>query len=94
VRRRDAPALPAHWAGNGLAHVGARNGAAAAAMLETIFARGGTRRPPSNSGTRSPTRSGRSIPKLGEPMGAAREEVLACMAFPKGRRPRITQVQS
>jgi putative transposase len=78
-----------HWMRNALAHAPAKQRAAVAAMLKTIFAQGrpgGCRSPMEH---RSPTRCARSQPKLGDLMDASREDVLAHMDFPREHRSQI-----
>jgi transposase-like protein len=77
-----------NWTRNILAHVGARNRVAAAAMSRTIFApEDKTAAVEPWDEVAGPLRA--KHPRIGERMGASREDVLACMSCPKEHWPEI-----
>ncbi|GIX13434.1 MAG: hypothetical protein KatS3mg118_1393 [Paracoccaceae bacterium] len=77
-----------HWTRNILAHVGARNRAAVAAMLKTIFAQENKAAAVEQWDKVADARRAKH-PKLGELMDASREDVLVYMDFPKEHWPQI-----
>ena len=77
-----------HWMRNALTHVAAKQRGAVAAMLKTIFAQE-TAKDASAQWDLVADALAERAPKLGELMLAAREDVLAYMAFPKDHWPQI-----
>ena len=77
-----------HWTRNILAHVGAKNRAAVAAMLKTIFAQENKPAAVEQWGEVADALRAKH-PKIGELMDASREDVLAYMSFPKEHWPQI-----
>jgi len=77
-----------HWTRNILAHVGAKNRAAVAAMLKTIFAQENKAAAVEQWNEVADALRAKH-PKLGELMDASREDVLAYMDFPKEHWPQI-----
>ena len=76
-----------HWTRNILAHAGARNRAAVAAMLKTIFAQDKAAAEQQWDEVADALRSRHA--KIGELVDAAREDALAYMTFPKEHWPQI-----
>ena len=77
-----------HWMRNALTHVAAKQRGAVAAMLKTIFAQETAKDAYAQWDLVADALAERA-PKLGELMLAAREDVLAYMAFPKDHWPQI-----
>jgi len=77
-----------HWTRNILAHVGAKNRAAVAAMLKTIFAQENKAAAVEQWDEVADALRAKH-PKIGELMDASREDVLAYMDFPKEHWPQI-----
>ena len=77
-----------HWTRNMLAHVGAKNRAAVAAMLKTIFAQENTAAAEQQWDEVADALRAKHA-KIGELMDAAREDVLAYMSFPREHWPQI-----
>lgn len=78
-----------HWMRNALAHVGARQRPAVIAMLKTIFAQETADAAHEQWRHVADALRGR-YEKLATMMDGSREEVLACMAFPKEHRAQIS----
>ena len=77
-----------HWARNILAHVGAKNRAAVAAMLKTIFAQENKAAAEQQWDEVADALRAKHA-KIGDLMDAAREDVLAYMSFPREHWPQI-----
>jgi putative transposase len=77
-----------HWMRNALTHVPAKQRAAVAAMLKTIFAQETAKDAQAQWEIVADALADRA-PKLGELMLTAREDVLAYMAFPKEHWPQL-----
>ena len=77
-----------HWTRNVLAHVGAKNRAAVAAMLKTIFAQE-NKAAAEQQWDEVADALRTKHPRIGELMDASREEVLAYMGFPKEHWPQV-----
>jgi transposase-like protein len=77
-----------HWLRNALAHAPAKQRAAVAAMLKTIFAQETKLEAVAQWDVVADALREKQ-PKLGSLMDASREDVLACMDFPKEHRPQI-----
>ena len=77
-----------HWTRNILAHVGAKNRAAVAAMLKTIFAQENKAAAVEQWDEVADALRAKH-PKIGELMDASREDVLAYMDFPREHWPQI-----
>jgi putative transposase len=77
-----------HWTRNVLSHVGAKNRAAVAAMLKTIFAQENKAAAEQQWDEVADALRAKHA-KIGELMDAAREDVLAYMSFPREHWPQV-----
>ena len=77
-----------HWARNALSHVGTKHRGAVSAMLKTIFAQENKAAAVKQWGEVADALRARHA-KLGDLMGASREDVLAYMDFPREHWPQI-----